>query len=162
MSAQLSRSSEDGRAVRCLLAIKGNETESALQSVGHVLPSNSRITLVHVIDDRAADEVKASREGYILHRQLRKQQVSSMQRADEAGAAGILDRATADLGRGDQEGIERRVLRGHPEREVVQLAQDASFDVVIVFGRRHHGPKSIGKAGRFIVDHVPCTVMVVR
>jgi nucleotide-binding universal stress UspA family protein len=117
---------------------------------------------VHVIDDRAADEVKRSREGYILHRQLQKHQVSSMQRADEAGAAGILERATTTLGRGDQGAVERRVLRGHPEREVVQLARDDGVDVVIVFGRRHHGPKSIGKAARFIVDHVPCTVMVVR
>lgn len=75
-----------------------------------------------------------------------------------ASANELLDAASARLGR--QAGrIERT---GIPEREVVTAAADASLLIVARDGDRSRlGPKSLGKAPRFVVDHAPCPVLVV-
>jgi nucleotide-binding universal stress UspA family protein len=56
-----------------------------------------------------------------------------------------------------------RLLRpGRPEREVLDVAQTAQLLIVARDGDRVRlGPKSLGKASRFIVDHAPCPVLLV-
>jgi nucleotide-binding universal stress UspA family protein len=80
--------------------------------------------------------------------------------AELAGvSAGELLAAAADrLGRPCQR-VERR---GLPEREVVTAAADAALLIVARDGDRSRlGPKSLGRAARFVVDHAPCPVLVV-
>jgi nucleotide-binding universal stress UspA family protein len=73
-------------------------------------------------------------------------------------AADLLDAATARLGRPASR-IERS---GIPEREVVTAVADAALLIVARDGDRSRlGPKSLGKATRFVVDHAPCPVLVV-
>ncbi|MFZ0752316.1 MAG: universal stress protein, partial [Trebonia sp.] len=51
---------------------------------------------------------------------------------------------------------------GAPEREVVTAVADAALLIVARDGDRSRlGPKSLGKATRFVVDHAPCPVLVV-
>jgi nucleotide-binding universal stress UspA family protein len=55
--------------------------------------------------------------------------------------------------------IERR---GRVEREVVTAADGADLLVLARDGdRRKLGPKSLGRADRFVVDHAPCQVLLV-
>ncbi|MFL6119561.1 universal stress protein, partial [Actinophytocola sp.] len=77
--------------------------------------------------------------------------------ADEAG--GELLRAAAErLGRPST----ALVRHGRVEREVVAAAEDADVLVVARDGDRTRlGPKSLGPAGRFVVDHAPCPVLLV-
>ena len=51
---------------------------------------------------------------------------------------------------------------GAPEREVVTAVAGAALLIVARDGDRSRlGPKSLGKATRFVVDHAPCPVLVV-
>jgi nucleotide-binding universal stress UspA family protein len=51
---------------------------------------------------------------------------------------------------------------GNAEREVVTAAEDADLLILARDGDpRHRGPKSLGKASRFVVDHAPCPVLLV-
>ena len=51
---------------------------------------------------------------------------------------------------------------GVPEREVVTAVAGAALLIVARDGDRSRlGPKSLGKATRFVVDHAPCPVLVV-
>jgi nucleotide-binding universal stress UspA family protein len=52
-------------------------------------------------------------------------------------------------------------LTGRVEREVVAAAADAELLVVARDGDRHLGPRSLGPATRFVVDHAPCPVLLV-
>jgi hypothetical protein len=55
--------------------------------------------------------------------------------------------------------IERR---GRVEREVVAAADGAGLLILARDGDRARlGPKSLGRAGRFVVDHAPCPVLLV-
>jgi len=68
--------------------------------------------------------------------------------------------AAKRLGRQDAELIHRR---GRAEREVIAvLAQDVDLLVVARDGDRSRlGPHSLGHATRFVVDHAPCSVLLV-
>lgn len=73
-------------------------------------------------------------------------------------AAQVLDAAAARLGLPCT--TSARV--GRVEHEVVAAAQDASLLVVCRDGDvSHAGPRSLGPATRFVVDHAPCPVLLV-
>ncbi|BFV55671.1 hypothetical protein KCMC57_up07750 [Kitasatospora sp. CMC57] len=72
----------------------------------------------------------------------------------------------ADLLRSAAERLGRpstvRVGYGRVEREVVAAAAGASLLVLARDGSRPGpGPHSLGPAGRFVVDHAPCSVLLV-
>jgi nucleotide-binding universal stress UspA family protein len=72
--------------------------------------------------------------------------------------AGLLDRAQQRLGRPAT--TEQR--SGRVEREVVAATADAVLLICARDGDRSRlGPRSLGPATRFVVDHVPCPVLLV-
>ena len=65
-------------------------------------------------------------------------------------------------------GGETMEREGHPEREIVNVAAEWRADLVIVCSRAAYrtideiGPKSVGHVARFVVDHAPCPVLLLR
>jgi nucleotide-binding universal stress UspA family protein len=63
--------------------------------------------------------------------------------------------------------IERK-REGWPEREIIQCAFEWNADLIIIcsrsaaFGGPALGPKSVGHVARFVLDHAPCPVLLVR
>jgi nucleotide-binding universal stress UspA family protein len=112
------------------------------------------VTLLHVTDAGAVDAAQGAfaallgRGGAGPGRQL--------EAMAEAAATEVLEAAAARLARPAQQ-LRRR---GRPEREVVAAARDAAL---LVLGRQgaEAGPRSLGKAARFVVDHAPCPVLLV-
>ncbi|MDQ0377871.1 universal stress protein [Amycolatopsis thermophila] len=52
--------------------------------------------------------------------------------------------------------------RGRPEQEVLDAAKAAELLILARDGDRSRpGPKSLGRASRFVVDHAPCPVLLV-
>jgi nucleotide-binding universal stress UspA family protein len=82
-------------------------------------------------------------------------------RLDELGAAsaaGLLEAAARRLGRR----TERLEIHGPPERAVVTASAGADLLIVARDGDRSRlGPRSLGKATRFVVDHAACPVLLV-
>jgi nucleotide-binding universal stress UspA family protein len=58
--------------------------------------------------------------------------------------------------------------QGRPEREIVNVAAEWQADLVIICPRGEYGgkpsirPKSVGHVARFVLDHAPCPVLLVR
>jgi nucleotide-binding universal stress UspA family protein len=79
------------------------------------------------------------------------------QLTDQAATA-LLDAAQSALG-----GAARRERRrGRVEREVVAAAAGARLLVLARDGdQRALGPRSLGPASRFVVDHAPCAVLLI-
>ncbi|MEU6776042.1 universal stress protein [Streptomyces sp. NPDC046759] len=82
-------------------------------------------------------------------------------RLEELGggsAAELLDAAAGRLGRP----CRREERSGRVEREVVATAEGADLLVLARDGDRSRlGPRSLGPAARFVVDHAPCPVLLV-
>jgi nucleotide-binding universal stress UspA family protein len=75
-----------------------------------------------------------------------------------ASAGELLEAAAQRLGRPCTR-IERR---GRVEREVVSAADGADLLILARDGDRSRlGPRSLGPAARFVVDHAPCQVLLV-
>jgi hypothetical protein len=56
----------------------------------------------------------------------------------------------------------RTARTGRVEREVLTTVEDAALLILARDGDRTHlGPKSLGPASRFVVDHAPCPVLLV-
>ena len=59
--------------------------------------------------------------------------------------------------------VETRLLEGSPKHAVRALLDAEGADALVVFVHgREVGPKSIHKEARFLIDHAPCTVLVVK
>jgi hypothetical protein len=76
----------------------------------------------------------------------------------ESSARALLADAAALFGRSS----EQVALRGRSEHEVVTAAARADLLVLARDGdRARPGPKSIGHAARFVIDHVTCRVLLI-
>ena len=70
--------------------------------------------------------------------------------------------------RGVHPNAETLYRRGQPERVIVNYAAEWNADLVIICPRSPQsggptiGPKSLGHIARFVVDHAPCPVLLVR
>jgi nucleotide-binding universal stress UspA family protein len=55
---------------------------------------------------------------------------------------------------------------GEPGREICAAALAASASLVVLRASRHFnpqpGPHSVGHTARFVVDHAPCPVLLIR
>jgi nucleotide-binding universal stress UspA family protein len=112
------------------------------------------VTLLHVTDAGAVDAAQGAFTALLG----RAGAGPGAQLEAMAGAAAteVLEAAAARLARPARQ--EQR--RGRPEREVVQAARGAALLVLARQGTEA-GPRSLGKAARFVVDHAPCPVLLV-
>ena len=119
-------------------------------------PAAASFTLLHVTAAEVADAAHGAYAG-LLGRGGR----DPGERLDALGAssaAELLDAAAARLGRR----CERRAIHGQAERAVVAASAEADLLIVARDGDRSRvGPKSLGRATRFVVDHAACPVLLV-
>lgn len=120
-------------------------------------PADAEIVLLHVTDSGMPDVA----HGYAArlgrgHRErdpgTRIQPLGSASRTD------VLRSAAERLGRA----CVRRERVGRPDREVIAAVEPAELLILARDGDHARlGPKSLGRAGRFTVDHAPCPVLLV-
>ncbi len=150
----------DGRLV--LVCVAGAETEAFWERVRMVLPPDAGVELYHVIDDAPARELEVQflrRPGHPPP-----PHVDARARAAESrGSDAIL--ADAAVALGGTAGT--AVGRGRPERSIVERAAEVAASLVVVGCRpgamsTPPGPHGVGHVARFVLDHAPCPVLLVR
>lgn len=157
-----------------LVALAGSEDPALADRLAHILrsaaPQALEVRLIHVIDENM--RVVLSR-GLAPHRApwLRPPIGALDQRlavADEEGAAALLaiwrERFAAAF---PDASVSTVVARGRAERAVVEAAHELEADVLVVCARPGPGPAAAGPSGvghvaRFVVDHSPAPVLLVR
>ena len=122
------------------------------------VPSDAPITLLHVTPEDLPEAAHGAYLGLFGRSRPARDPGERVARLAAVSAGELLDAAASRLGRP----CERLERRGNPEREVVTAVADAGLLIVARDGDRSRlGPKSLGKAVRFVVDHAPCPVLVV-
>jgi nucleotide-binding universal stress UspA family protein len=112
------------------------------------------VTLLHVTDAGAVDAAQGAFSA-LLGRAGAGPGAQLEATADTA-ATEVLEAAAGRMGRP----AEQLRRRGRPEHEVVQAAGGADLLILARQGAEA-GPRSLGKAARFVVDHAACPVLLV-
>jgi nucleotide-binding universal stress UspA family protein len=119
-------------------------------------PADSRFTLLHVTSPATADAAHGAYRG-LLGRGGR-DPGERLEALASRSAADLIEAAAYRLGRP----CERLEIDDYAERAVVSASAGADLLVVARDGDRSRlGPKSLGKATRFVVDHAACPVLLV-
>ena len=121
-------------------------------------PADAGIVLLHVSPEEVPGAAHGAYAGLLGRGHPERDPGPRLAELAAAAAADLLDAAAARLARP----CTRIVRRGRVEREVVAAAAGADLLVLARDGDRSRlGPRSLGPADRFVVDHAPCPVLLV-
>ena len=145
--------------MKALVWLRAESWEALADAAASLLPTDAEITLLHVADAGAELAAEAPAAGLLGRRRPRR--AGGPHHTIEA----ISDEAAAELLAAAAERIGREVAtearRGRLEDVVVEVAEHADVLLCARDGDRdHRGPKSLAPPTRFVVDHVPCTVVL--
>ena len=150
--------------MRVLCCLDGTNLEQVSNAIVTLIPAEPlTLNFLYVIDTRPHEEMER-RTGPLLRRaRPDAPRLERMHQADEGAAQEILEEA-----RGVHPNAETLYRRGQPERVIVNYAAEWNADMIVICPRSSWnegpttGPKSIGHVARFVVDHAPCPVLLVR
>lgn len=151
--------------VLCAIGRRGGAelARRALELAG----ANPELTLLYVIDSgprRDLDQWTGPLRRGPLGGPAR---THAIEAAEDSSSDEILTEAEAAA---QQAGVSatRRVERGKAEQVIVAVAREIGAELVAIRARERpeehplQGPPSIGHTARFVVDHAPCDVLLVR
>jgi nucleotide-binding universal stress UspA family protein len=150
--------------MRILCCLDGTNVEQITGAVGTLLRTEVRtIGALYVTDSGPREEMEQQRERHLRPPHPPIPRREQMRQAEGMAAQEILEEGSHSLG-----GAEMLQRTGRPEREIVQAALEWQADVIVVCSRATAsggpplGPKSVGHVARFVLDHAPCPVLLVR
>ncbi|MER5766378.1 universal stress protein [Streptomyces sp. NPDC001985] len=121
-------------------------------------PPDAEIVLLHVTGPEAVDAAEGAYAGLLGRSRSGRDPGTEVARLAAEAADSLLTGAAERVGRPCVR-VERS---GRAEREVVAAAEGAGLLIVARDGDRARlGPRSLGPATRFVVDHAPCPVLLV-
>jgi nucleotide-binding universal stress UspA family protein len=164
--------------MRVLCCLDGTNTERLARQVFALLSVHAlQLVLLHIVDVGPGHEMERLRQRYMGTGQRGADLLAQMQEAEQEQGEEIVATAQAAFRAAwpgsapSPEQIESAILRGKPEQEIVRLGTAMSIDLIVVCNRRVQaphaqphppGPKSIGHVARFVLDHAPCPVLLLR
>ena len=150
--------------MKVLCCLDGSNIEQIGNAVNDMLSANLlTLGLIYVIDSGPHGELERQRERFLRTPALNPRRSEQMQNAETGAAQDILEEGARYL-----PGAERISKTGRPEREIVNFALAWNAELVVIcprsplHGGPTIGPKSVGHVARFVLDHAPCPVLLVR
>ncbi len=130
--------------------------QAAVDAARRLAPAAAAVTLLHVTSAEAPDAARGAYAG--LFGRGARDPAPRLAREAAAAAARLLQAAADRLAR-DCGQLE---LEGRTERVVVAASAQADLLIVARDGDQARlGPRSLGRATRFVVDHAACPVLLV-
>lgn len=149
------------RVLCCLDGTNTKQVSRAAQMFSNSEPL--RIALLTVIDSGPRGDIDRTRERFWRAPLHHEPITSEMQGAEKTTAEDLLQEA-----RSLSPQAETFLRQGRPELEIVNAAAEWKADVILVCARAeygeppHIGPRSVGHVARFVLDHAPCPVLLLR
>jgi nucleotide-binding universal stress UspA family protein len=149
------------RVLCCLDGTNVGQVSKATEMLSPAEPKKFR--LLFVTDTGPRHDIEHVRERFLRHRGPPPPREEEMRQAETTSAQDILNEGLRDF-----PGAETLHRQGRPEREIVNTAAEWQADLVIICARAEYGgkhaigPKSVGHVARFVLDHAPCPVLLIR
>jgi nucleotide-binding universal stress UspA family protein len=152
---------------RVLLCVRAADDPARLvEMASRLIGGGGEWLAVHVVDTRPRVELGLLRAGIPGAGPLGREQRLAIEDAAGERARAVLTeagRAVMAAGLTFGGGVQRT---GEPGREICAAARSQRLDLVALFAKRRPGPDvgppSVGHTARFVVDHAPCPVLLVR
>ena len=125
--------------------------------------------LLHVIDTGPRHGLEDYLRGP-LHRRPhhgRPPHEAAFRNAEEVASRAVVEEALAAAKQGGLK-AEAAVKEGEPGEIIIQVAREANAVLIVIWAREgaaghpRMGPASVGHTARFVVDHAPCDVLLLR
>ena len=153
--------------MRVLCCIGQRSGPELVRRVAQVVGGSPELLLLRVIDTRRRDDLAhlATPLGHGPRGGPHREQ--EIEAAEAAAAQAALDEA---LQTAEEVGLQAGVAieRGKPEQVIVRVAEQVSTTLIAIRARERPeahprlGPPSVGHTARFVLDHAPCDVLLLR
>ncbi|GCE50234.1 nucleotide-binding universal stress UspA family protein [Thermosporothrix hazakensis] len=150
--------------MRILCCLDGTNNEQIRDAVKNMLRAEERtLAVLYVTDIGPEMQIEHQRIRFLRPPRPPQPRREQMRKAVEMTAHEILEEGSRSL-----DGAEKIERTGRPEREIVRVAQEWQADIVVLCSRGSletaspPGPKSVGHVARFVLDHAPCPVLLLR
>ena len=149
------------RILCCLDGTNGEQASRATEMLSATQPLT--LGILYVIDTGPRKDIEHTRERFLRRPGPPRSREDEMEQAELAAAQDVLDEGLRYI-----PNAETFRRQGRPEREIVNLAAEWQADLLIICPRGEYGgkptigPKSVGHVARFVLDHAPCPVLLVR
>jgi nucleotide-binding universal stress UspA family protein len=144
--------------MRALVWIIEDTWQTTVAMAAIVLPGDADITLLHVASTEPETVARAARRGLLGRHPPPIAAPEPLRAISEQAARELLADAETHLGRPAR----LQARRGRIKQEVVAAAEHMDILVLARDGDRSRlGPRSLGPAARFVVDHAPCQVLLI-
>ncbi|HEX3646999.1 MAG TPA: universal stress protein [Pseudonocardiaceae bacterium] len=131
---------------------------ACLDAARAAAPADADVVLLYVVGDDVPGVAHGAFTGLLGRGRPDRDPADRIARLATEAAEQLLHDAAARFGRP----VRQEVRHGRVGHEVVRACAGADLLVLARDGDTHRlGPHSIGHAGRFVVDHVPCPVLLV-
>ncbi len=161
--------------MRALFCLDGTNTERLFERALPLLNAQAlQIVLLHVADTGPSHEYERIRQRYLSMGERGAHLLAHMAQAEQEQANEILASASTALQARlpeQSQAIQTVALRGKPEQEIARFPMTTPVDLIVIGARRvlapnepphPPGPKSVGHVARFVLDHAPCPVLLIR
>jgi nucleotide-binding universal stress UspA family protein len=149
------------RILCCLDGTNGEQVSKATEMLSATQPL--ALGILYVIDTGPRKDIEHTRERFLRRPGPPRSREDEMEQAELAAAQDVLNEGLRNI-----PNAETFRRQGRPEREIVNVAAEWQADLVIICPRGEYGgkptigPRSVGHVARFVLDHAPCPVLLVR
>ena len=153
--------------MRVLCAIGNRGGPEIVQRVAERLSTEIELLLLHVVDSGPRHDLKHLIKG-LRHgatpEHVRRGELAAAE--DSTGKASLTEAEEAARAAGF--GVRASLVRGRPEELILKVANDEAVSLICISAREgaeghpHIGPASVGHTARFVLDHAPCDVLLLR
>lgn len=152
------------RVMRIVCCLDGTNIEQISKALTPFSTTEAlTIGLLYVIDQGPHGELERTRERFMRPSGPLSPRRDQLKQVEDVTAQDILNEGLRYLPTAE---LLRR--EGRPEREIVNVAAEWLADLIVICPRSHYGgkaeigPRSVGHVARFVLDHAPCPVLLVR
>ncbi len=150
---------------RILVCLDGGRTERLLDIPTTLVAPTALWAVVYVIDARGRVDLGALRHGVTGAPRMPDHLRAEIEEAGREHAAQVVDAAEAAFAERGLHLASSDVRLGEPGREICAVAAAWRASLIVIGARPAPvgpGPRSVGRTARFVVDHAPCPILLVR
>jgi nucleotide-binding universal stress UspA family protein len=145
--------------MKAIIWVADESWQATVDAAIGLVPESAETTLLYVIDTETSELAHGAFASLFGRARPGADPGTLIDKELQRSADELLADAIERFGRQTS----RHVIFGRKaEHEVVEFCTDADLLVMARDGdETHAGPRSLGRAGRFVVDHAPCQVLLV-